>query len=119
MLNAPVLQLRPRPTVFRRWSRKKYAQFLSIHREVVIGVIKASICYASMLKMGILMNDAHSPEVVRRAGDSEDDDGPGGPPLQVAFALLSSLAPVVRKASAPAVCRRAVVCPNAGCGIFT
>lgn len=118
MLNAPVLRLRPCPTVFRRWSRKKYAQFLSIHREVVIGVIKASICYASMLKMGILMNDAHSPEVVRRAASGEDDDGPGGPPLAVALAILSTLAPVVRKASTTAGCRQVVVCPNSDCDTF-
>ena len=78
MLFAKRFSIRRRPLVFKRWSRKGYAQFISLHREVVIGVIKASICYASMLKMHVLMNDDHCPEAIRRNDNDEDDDGPGG-----------------------------------------
>lgn len=78
MLTSNVLSLRKRPLLFKRWSRKRYAQFVSLHREVVIGVIKASICYASMLKMKILMTDACCPEIISRQGGHDDDDGSGG-----------------------------------------
>lgn len=93
------------PVVFRRWSRSGYAQFVSMKREVVIAPLKASICYASMLKQGILMNDDHSTEVFRRNGADDDDDGPGGSPQQAAeiyfaFALITkSVAPCAHCAS--------------------
>ncbi len=77
------------PVVFRRWSRSGYAQFVSMKREVVIAPIKASICYASMLKQGILMNDDHSPEVFRRKGADDDDDGPGGSPQTAESPILA------------------------------
>lgn len=77
MLAERNMSLRPAPAVFKRWSRKGYAPFASLHREVVIGVIKASICYASMLKMKILMNDDHCPAAIPSKGDLDDADGPG------------------------------------------
>ena len=74
-------------------------------REVVIAPLKASICYASMLKQGILMNDDHSPEFYRRNGADEDEDGSGGSPqhavelISASTAVTMSVAPCVLCAS--------------------
>ncbi len=69
------VRLRPAPTVFKRWSRKPYAILMSLHREVVIGVVKAEICDASMLKMGIKTRCDYRAEQTRHASP-DDDDGP-------------------------------------------
>lgn len=90
MLCAPALRLRPRPVVFRRWSRAPYAVLCSLHREVVVGRIKVDICYASMLKQGILMNEDHCSRVPRRA-NPDDDDGSGGPAGPQALSLFLAL----------------------------
>ncbi len=89
MLTSRTLTFRKPPVVFRRWSRSGYAQFVSMKREVVIAPLKASICYASMLKQGILMNDDHSPEIFRRNGTADDDDGPGGTSLLSDVSILT------------------------------
>ncbi len=105
MLTRNARPFRKPPVVFRRWSRSGYAQFVSMKREVVIAPLKASICYASMLKQGILMNDDHSPEVYRRKGADDDDDGSGGSPQQavelisVSTAVTMPVAPCVHCAS--------------------
>lgn len=69
------VRLKPAPAVFKRWSRKPYAILMSLHREVVIGVVKASICDASMLKMGIKTRCDYHAEPARHASP-DDDDGP-------------------------------------------
>lgn len=69
------IRLRPAPAVFKRWSRKPYAILMSLHREVVIGVVKASICDASMLKMGIKISCDHDAEPARHDASPDDDDG--------------------------------------------
>ena len=105
MLTRNAHPFRKPPVVFRRWSRSGYAQFVSMKREVVIAPLKASICYASMLKQGILMNDDHSPEFYRRNGADEDDDGSGGSPqhaaefISVSTAVTMPVAPCVLCAS--------------------
>lgn len=102
---------RPKPLVFKRWSRKAYASFASLHREVVIGVIKASICYASMLKMKILMNDDHCPEAAPARGDVVDDDGPGGVSAQgVARQVGTAISTVDRAAEAQPRCASSLCC---------
>lgn len=99
------LCVRPKPVVFKRWSRKAYAAFASLHREVVIGVIKASICYASMLKMKILMNDDHCPDSLPARGDVDDDDGPGGAStLRVAGMSGVAISTVGREDEAQVLC---------------
>lgn len=105
MVASRSLCARPKPVVFKRWSRRAYAAFASLHREVVIGVIKASICYASMLKMKILMNDDHCPEAVPARGDVDDDDGPGRvSSLEFAGMPGISLSTVGRLAEAQTCC---------------
>ncbi|MGN0028257.1 MAG: hypothetical protein ACI35Q_00750 [Marinilabiliaceae bacterium] len=102
---ARCLCVRPKPVVFKRWSRRTYAAFASLHREVVIGVIKASICYASMLKMKILMNDDHCPDSLPARGDVDDDDGPGGvSTLGVAGIMGIAISTVGREDEAQARC---------------
>lgn len=101
MLTRNAHRFRKPPVVFRRWSRSGYAQFVSMKREVVIAPLKASICYASMLKQGILMNDDHSPEAYRRNGADEDDDGSGGSSQHAAE--LISVSTVVTMSVAPCV----------------
>ena len=105
MVVSRCLCVRPKPVVFKRWSRKAYAAFASLHREVVIGVVKASICYASMLKMKILMNDDHCPDSLPARGDVDDDDGPGGvSTLGVAAMTGVAISTVGREDEAPACC---------------
>lgn len=105
MVASRCLSVRPKPVVFKRWSRKAYAAFASLHREVVIGVIKASICYASMLKMKILMNDDHCPDSLPPCGDVDDDDGPGGvSALGVASIAGVAISTVDRVAEAQVLC---------------
>lgn len=105
MVASRCLCVRPKPVVFKRWSRKAYAAFASLHREVVIGVIKASICYASMLKMKILMNDDHCPDSLPARGDVDDDDGPGGvSSLGVACMTGIAISTVGREDEAQARC---------------
>lgn len=68
-----------RPFVFKRWSRAPWAAFASIHRHVVIGVVKDSIANAQMLKSGrkFSLSLIHTPS--RRASvDDDDDDAPPG-----------------------------------------
>lgn len=91
MLRAPAIRLRPRPVVFKRWSRAPYAVMRSLHREVVVGRVKVDICYASMLKQGILMNENHCPQMPRRT-DPEDDDGSGGRAWPPGILLNSTIA---------------------------
>lgn len=39
-----------KPLVFSRWSRKNYAAFASLKKEVVIAYLKFDVCVAAMLK---------------------------------------------------------------------
>ncbi len=84
------IKLRPAPAVFKRWSRKPYAILMSLHREVVIGVVKAQICDASMLKMGIKTGCDYVAEQTRHA-TPDDDDGPD-PQTATAMTDLGTLA---------------------------
>lgn len=77
MLGRATLSPRPRPIVFKRWSRRPYAAFCSLHREVVIGVVKASIADAQMLKMGRKTRTRQCPTP---RTDKTADDGYDPPP---------------------------------------
>lgn len=74
MQGRATLSPRPRPIVFKRWSRRPYAAFCSLHREVVIGVVKASIADAQMLKMGRKTRIRQCPAThnVKTADDGDD-----------------------------------------------
>lgn len=74
MLGRATLSPRPRPIVFKRWSRRPYAAFCSLHREVVIGVVKASIADAQMLKMGrkTRIRQCPTPRTDKTADDGDD-----------------------------------------------
>lgn len=80
-------QTRPRPIVFKRWSRRPYAAFCSLHREVVIGVVKASIADAQMLKMGRKTRVRQCPATHTR---NTVDDGDDPPPDSVATAAMAT-----------------------------
>lgn len=77
MQGCATLSPRPRPIVFKRWSRRPYAAFCSLHREVVIGVVKASIADAQMLKMGRKTRIRQCPATHT---DKTADDGDDPPP---------------------------------------
>lgn len=76
MTGSATLSLRPRPIVFKRWSRRPYAAFCSLHREVVIGVVKASIADAQMLKMGRKTRPSQCPAPRCRKTVDDGDDPP-------------------------------------------
>lgn len=80
------VRLKPAPAVFKRWSRKPYAILMSLHREVVIGVVKAEICDASMLKMRKKTSCDYVAEQTRHASP-DDDDGPDPQPASVTQAF--------------------------------
>ncbi len=92
-----------RPFVFKRWSRAPWAAFASIHRHVVIGVVKDSIANAQMLKSGRKFSISLSPTPSRRNSDDSDDDAPPG-----SLEALTDILPVAP--SAPCALRRAALC---------
>ena len=63
------------PIRWQRWSRAKWAVFVSIGRTVVIGVLSVSVCYAAMRKNNVVtatdVNTAESSEFT-----IDDDSGP-------------------------------------------
>lgn len=84
-----------RPFVFKRWSRAPWAAFASIHRHVVIGVVKDSIANAQMLKSGrkFSLSLIHTPS--RRASvDDDDDDAPPGSLEALVDAQSTTCAPL-------------------------
>lgn len=74
----------PSPVVFKRWSRCPWAAFASLNRVVIIGVVKASIANAQMLKMGRRFRLELCPDPSRRFGADEADDE-DSPPLGVSL----------------------------------
>lgn len=84
-----------RPFIFKRWSRARWAAFASIHRHVVIGVVKDSIANAQMLKSGRKFSIALVPSPIQRASSDDDDDAPPG-----ALEILADLLPVAPRHAA-------------------
>lgn len=70
--------IKSRPFIFKRWSRAPWAAFASIHRHVVIGVVKDSIANAQMLKSGRKFSISLIPTPSRRDSNDDDDDAPPG-----------------------------------------
>lgn len=68
---------------FRRWSRKEYAAFVSLHRHVTIGQVGRGIADASLGKQKTAVCEGKKTEGTSWAGLSEEDAlfGSGGPGL--------------------------------------
>lgn len=68
---------------FRRWSRKEYAAFVSLHRHVTIGQVGRGIADASLGKQKTAVCEGKKTEGMSWTGFSEEDAlfGSGGPGL--------------------------------------
>lgn len=68
---------------FRRWSRKEYAAFVSLHRHVTIGQVGRGIADASLGKQKTAVCEGKKIEGTPWASFSEEDTpcGSGGPRL--------------------------------------
>lgn len=68
---------------FRRWSRKEYAAFVSLHRHVTIGQVGRGIADASLGKQKTAVCEGKKTEGTSWTGFSEEDTlfGSGGPRL--------------------------------------
>lgn len=68
---------------FRRWSRKEYAAFVSLHRHVTIGQVGRGIADASLGKQKTAVCEGKKTEGTSWTGFSEEDTlfGSGGPGL--------------------------------------
>lgn len=68
---------------FRRWSRKEYAAFVSLHRHVTIGQVGRGIADASLSKQKTAVCEGKKTEGTSWTGFSEEDTlfGSGGPGL--------------------------------------
>lgn len=68
---------------FRRWSRKEYAAFVSLHRHVTIGQVGRGIADASLGKQKTAVCEGKKTEGTSWTGFSEEDAlfGSGGPGL--------------------------------------
>ena len=68
---------------FRRWSRKEYAAFVSLHRHVTIGQVGRGIVDASLGKQKTAVCEGKKTEGTPWASFSEEDTlfGSGGPEL--------------------------------------
>lgn len=68
---------------FRRWSRKEYAAFVSLHRHVTIGQVGRGIADASLGKQKTAVCEGKKTEDTSWTGFSEEDTlfGSGGPRL--------------------------------------
>ena len=68
---------------FRRWSRKEYAAFVSLHRHVTIGQVGRGIADAALGKQKTAVCEGKKTEGTSWTGFSEEDTlfGSGGPGL--------------------------------------
>lgn len=68
---------------FRRWSRKEYAAFVSLHRHVTIGQVGRGIADVSLGKQKTAVCEGKKTEGTSWTGFSEEDTlfGSGGPRL--------------------------------------
>ena len=68
---------------FRRWSRKEYAAFVSLHRHVTIGQVGRGIADASLGKQKATVREGKKTEGTSWTDFSEEDAlfGSGGPGL--------------------------------------
>lgn len=68
---------------FRRWSRKEYAAFVSLHRHVTIGQVGRGIADASLGKQKTAVCEGKKTEGTSWTSFSEEDTllGSGGPEL--------------------------------------
>lgn len=68
---------------FRRWSRKEYAAFVSLHRHVTIGQVGRGIADVSLGKQKTAVCEGKKTEGTSWTGFSEEDTlfGSGGPGL--------------------------------------
>lgn len=68
---------------FRRWSRKEYAAFVSLHRHVTIGQVGRGIADASLGKQKTVVCEGKKTEGTSWTSFSEEDTlfGSGGPGL--------------------------------------
>jgi hypothetical protein len=68
---------------FRRWSRKEYAAFVSLHRHVTIGQVERGIADASLGKQKTAVCEGKKTEGTSWTSFSEEDTlfGSGGPGL--------------------------------------
>lgn len=75
-MHSPSFQYRRCSLRFRRWSRRNYAAFVSLGREVLIGHLRCDVADCSMLKLKHHLHADGGCGMARTAGD----DGSGYPP---------------------------------------
>ena len=75
-MHSPSFQYRRCSLRFRRWSRRNYAAFVSLGREVLIGHLRCDVADCSMLKLKHHLHADGGCDMARTAGD----DGSGYPP---------------------------------------
>lgn len=67
---------------FRKFSNKSYAAFMSLHREVTIGVVSSDIADRELLKSGKTRRLDYVAGLCRKIGDLEQDSDER-PPLAI------------------------------------